>query len=113
MGEEGRTNLGSTSMVGEGMEALQEAASAAKADKKNWSRMKKMAKHCQYSEALAMKGLEKASLMLLQAAEKKTHHMWFIQKIKANGKRDPRAYDNTSLMCKCIRGCKQTNKQCV
>jgi hypothetical protein len=37
--------------------------------------------------------------------KKREKQMWFSDKYDKNGKRDKNVYDNTSMLCSCVRGC--------
>lgn len=44
---------------------------------------------------------------------KMKEHMLFVEKFKADGSRNPRGYDNTSMECSCIRDCGTGDNRCV
>jgi hypothetical protein len=108
-----------------GHSMLGEASDKQKKEKLHMSkkaqRIMKIAKHCEYEEAaesLAKRReelntiqqlSEESAMSLLQTSSAKHDTTWFISNTK-DGKKNPKAYDNTSLECACIRNCKHEYK---
>jgi len=89
-----------------------------------------IAKHCRYNasrramKAAAMKQKREASAFsksldalssqsLLQTNEGERRHMLSVQKYNKHGHRNKQAYDNTSMLCACVNGCKTSNHKCI
>jgi hypothetical protein len=47
------------------------------------------------------------------STQRKQVKMWFVKKWNKDGSRNPRGYDNTSMLCGCVRACAKGNVACA